>query len=182
MTRHEELIFPEDLKNAKLLQGHALSFSTVMRGDRGPYTGGGTSNTGGCVGVVIAPPCVECLIAVTPSDAGSFLDAEGIVQAFGEEPTADTCRRSIAERTEVNEWVIKDFKPLGVFVLPPLMVRSKDLIGGVETIFENEISLQEVLSAFPGDRVFSARPETYLEYDRSKDKWRAVSYQQIIDE
>ncbi len=51
---------------------------------------------------------------------GSLIgDPSGGIQ----DPTEENCRNSIDNRLTSNEWHVKDYVPVGLFILPPIVVR-----------------------------------------------------------
>lgn len=107
--------FPDDLILARTLPG-PLCFSTIQVGDRGPWQGGPPvdANAAGSVGIVVDVD-EQSVIRVDHTDSG-FIDGVG---SAGRSPTAVTCAASIDRRTTSNEWLVRDFKQLGIFVFLP---------------------------------------------------------------
>jgi hypothetical protein len=110
--------YPEDLKNVWL--GHAkggISCSVVKPGDQ--FHGGGRHSTGS-VGLVIASTGSNSLVAVAAHDAGSFVvNGERVVAEEVDIGIADLEHSLTARGDRYNEWVVRDFKVIGVFVAEP---------------------------------------------------------------
>src|SRR5262249_17263246 len=97
-------------------------------------------------------------------------------------PTAENCVASIDQRRhgESNEWTVQDYRPIGIFVLFPILVRRMQLFIGQGVLGEVPIDLREVVDAFPGHRIFSVNDRTFLEWDRDRSEWNPVAYNDII--
>jgi hypothetical protein len=180
--------FPSDLVNAKNLAGRGLSFSTIQATDRGPRQVGNflDANAGGSVGIVVDVRDACCVLTVGEFDGGTDFFDDGTYQSGGKPPSAIECARSIDERKPdprirrdaVNEWLVKDYVPLGIFVFCPpwVYVRSATEQG------ERPSSLDEILAIFPEDRTFSNNGTNFLEYDRGASTWGPTTYADIVPE
>jgi hypothetical protein len=174
MSRHEELIFPNDLHNAMTLRGVPLSFSTIQTGDTNPFMNG-KGGAEGSVGMLIDLGPNSTLISVLPEDSGSCE-----LGSLGLPPTPQNCADSIDKRNQSNEWVVKDYVPLGIFVLPPIRVRQMVDFEGQRVPDERELQLTDVVAAFLGHPIFSASPRTFLKFDPADRNWKGVSYDDIM--
>jgi hypothetical protein len=167
--------FPEDLRNAKTVRGQALSFSTILALDRGPYQVAdfADANAGGSVGIIVDINEEGSVISVSGGDAGSNQWGD-----LGKPPSEQACIESIDKRNDGkpggnNEWRVQDYIPLGIFVFSrPFVFKPGD--------GEVPISLQEILSTFPEDRVYSAGNGSFQQYDRETGQWLPVSYSDIV--
>jgi hypothetical protein len=179
MTRRQDLLFPDDLKNAISLAGVALSFSTIQPGDTHRLTGKGGAE--GSIGMLVDLGPNTVVESVAADDSGSIWDPEaGLSGSLGYAPTPQTCAESIDKRTESNEWVIRDFVPRGIFILEPILVQRKLVIEGIEDVGEVQISFQDAIGHFVGQRVFSADKDAFREWDRKNNEWKQISYQEIF--
>ena len=88
------------------------------------------------------------------------------------EPTPKNFADSIDGRAPSNEWVVRDYIPLGIYILPPIIVR--------QVLGEVEISLEHAVAPFPDQPIYSANQNTFLKFDRASGKWIGVSYNDII--
>lgn len=165
--------FPADLEDAKTLVEKRLSFCTIQENDRGPWQGGhpANANAAGSVGLVVDVNDIGSVVTVDWSDSGS-----GEAGSAGSPPDQPNCADSIAKRTTSNEWRVQDYTPLGIFVFLPAMVFVKR----GEEQWETEVTFEDILAAYPSDRIFSAFKGTFVEFDRVAGQWGPVSYGQIV--
>jgi hypothetical protein len=166
--------FPDDLRHAKGLVGHPISFSTIQVGDRGPWQGGppADANAAGSVGMIVDVQEAGSVRTVDAQDSGS----SGQFGSGGKPPDAQTCADSITGRTTSNEWWIQDYTSLGIFIFLPAQVFVKR--PGCQG--ERPTDLAEVLVEFADDRIFSVLNGSFIEYDRSEGKWVCVAYGDIV--
>lgn len=162
--------FPEDIRNAMTARDQRLCFSTIQLGDRGPtqVCASGEASAGGSVGMVVDILDAGSVCSVSPFDGGAIGPENG-----GWFPSEDECARSINERTDSNEWFVQNFVPIGIFVFEPALVVVRARGGEVP------ISLDQVVEAFPEQRIFSAK-ETFVEWDKSTKSWIPVTYDDIV--
>lgn len=172
MTRHPDLLFPDDLVTAMTLRGVPLSFSTILPGDTTPHSGG-RGGAEGSIGLLAGLTAETVIHSVSPADSGSSMDG-----SLGLPPTAENCAASIDQRITSNEWHISDYAPAGIFVLKPIVVRQRQFFPEVGDFITGEapLSLPDAIKAFPDHRIFSANERTYLELDRSSGTWMAIQY------
>ena len=165
--------FPADLEDAKTLVGERLSFCTIQKNDRGPWQGGhpADANAAGSVGLVVDVIDIGSVTTVYWSDSGS-----GEAGSAGLPPDQSNCADSITKRTTSNEWWVQNYRPLGIFVFLPAMAFVKR----VEEQGEIDVTLPEILAAYPSDRIFSACKGTFLEFNRLAGQWDPVTYGQIV--
>jgi hypothetical protein len=179
-TLHPDLFFPDDLKQAARLQDEILSFSTVLRTDVGPYQGGlhpEDANAQGSIGIVVDIATNDSVVAVAPGDVGLHLDiaAESIILS-GSAPGSVECARSIDERRSSNDWWVRSYRMLGIFIFEPALAFR--LLSDV--VIEVQVPMEKVLSDFPDERIFSARSGVFVEYDRTFDAWVPSTYSKIV--
>lgn len=163
--------FPQDLRDAQRLTGHSLSFSTIQIGDLGPtQIAPAAANAGGSVGMIVDINDVGCVETVDHTDSGSI----GGVGSAGLPPDAATCPASITRRTTANEWWVKDYTPLGIFLFAPTMVFVR------RSTFHGEVpvELPEIIRAFPNDRIFSVYDGSFVEY--ASGRWSPATYADIV--
>lgn len=175
MAGRLDLTFPNDLRQAQTLEGVPLSFSTILPGDTNPHMAG-RGGAEGSVGMLVDLGPGTVINSVSPGDSGS--NVEG---SLGRDPTEENCKISIDGRLTSNEWHVKNYVPVGIFILPPIVVRQIHEIGGEPAAAEVKIEPGEAISLFPGERVFSANERTFLEWDRVAAQWQAVDYDDILD-
>ena len=112
--------YPKDLKNFWF--GHAqggISCSVVKPGDQ---FHGDVRHSTGSVGLVIALIGANSLVAVAAHDAGSSVVNGARVFAEEVDMGAADLELSLTARGDCyNEWVVRDFKVIGVFVAEPAM-------------------------------------------------------------
>jgi hypothetical protein len=174
MAEHLDLVFPNDLRQAITLKGAPLSFSTIQTGDTNPHmTGRGGAE--GSIGILVDLGPGTLIASVSPGDSGS--NAAG---SLGFPPTEESCTRSIDARVTSNEWRVQDYVPIGIFILPPIHVRQAHVVGGVPTVVEEPMTLEQVIKCFPEQRIFSANAHTFLEWGRVSGGWRAIPYDDIF--
>jgi len=181
MARDPSRYFPNDLLTARTLQGVPLAFSTILRGDSNPLPNVGRGGAEGCIGLVAdVGPGTEVL-AVGPGDNGSiYLEATGDWISGGNPPTLEACEESIRLRNPSNEWFVRGYIPIGIFLLPPLYARKPlELEGGI-VYGDAKIDLDEVINVFNGMRIFSATDAAFNEYDRLTRRWIDINYDSII--
>lgn len=180
-SRHDKG-FPDDLRRAMNLKGTPLCFSTIQIGDRGPGQVIGNwreANAGGSVGIVV-DITEASVVAVGPGDDGS--DTRGAsISTSGKDPTPETCANSIDKRIDpegrkedgVNEWLVKDYVTLGVFVFPNPHVWMAGR-------GDRPTSCAELLQTFECERLFRVSTEAFIELDRRSGTWLPVTYDQIV--
>lgn len=176
--------YPDDLLN--VLRGAAqggISCSVVKPGDlfHGPER-----HATGSVGLVIAPITPDSLVAVDPRDAGSQVQ-DGI-RTVGQEvdigvPELERC---FAERGPAyNEWVLRDFNVIGVFVgEPPATTQPVMIPMPPESELPPFVTTDEQpLRTFDIAKVFTDLPVYTLKGDRvlqwKNGAWAPVNHADI---
>lgn len=160
-------MYPQDLLH--VIAGHAMggvSCSVVKPGDN---FYGIQRNATGCIGVILDLTAPESLVAVSASDCGSIEGPDGIriVQHERDIAVADV-EASISGRLPgtYNEWVIRNFKVVGVLAVPPFEISVRGAItlppdipeGLIDTqaqIGVDRTSLSAVASLFPSLPTFT---------------------------
>jgi hypothetical protein len=175
MTSRPDLTFPNDLRQAMALKGVPLSFSTIQPDDSNPHMAGGRGGAEGSVGVLIDIGPYTVIRSVFHGDSGSSEDG-----SLGLPPTEENCAASIDKREPSNEWHVQDYVPVGIFILLPIVVRQTTELMGEAVSGEVTLSLGDAIAAFTDQRIFSANPRTFLEWDRKSGQWKAVEYDDII--
>ncbi|WP_417463179.1 hypothetical protein [Kordiimonas sp.] len=166
--------FPHDMNNAMSLTGVGLAFSTIQKGGRFDPTDTGKSGAEGGVGIVVDIAPTTHVLKVHPSDMGSS-PYGGTASGLGVPPMPLACANSIDSRLRSNEWLVQDYKVVGIFVLPPLLVRLP--IPGLvpESYIESKITVGAVANHFfPHHRIYSANTQTFIEFDRASRTWQDV--------
>lgn len=173
-TRHTDLVFPDDLRKAMTLGSIGLAFSTILVGDN-------ENNATGSVGIAVDITDNKCVSRVSPSDAGSYFDpVENQLMSGGCRPTKETCARSIDKRTAYNEWIVRNYTVIGIFLFVPPTVPKHCVILNHSHRILVPISVDDVACSFPDPRIFSACRDGFVEYDRKERNWREVSYGNIL--
>lgn len=147
--------FPEDLQTA--IRDRAqwpLSCSVLFPGH--------SMTPVGSVGVIFKPKVAD-VVSVSNSDSGSYCGADGVEQSNGRPLDLDSLRQTFNVAGAYNEWRVRSADVVGIFVFNPACIFAKkafvyrDPISGEETkeIAMQQILLDDVFSAFPGQRVFT---------------------------
>jgi hypothetical protein len=175
MTSRPDLTFPNDLRQAMTLKGAPLAFSTIQPGDTNPHMTGGRGGAEGSVGMIVDIGPDTVIRSVFHGDSGSSEDG-----SLGLPPTEENCAASIDNREPSNEWHVQDYVPVGIFILPPIVVRQT--VEMMEEVISGEVTLElgQAIAPFPDQRIFSANLRTFLEWDRSSGQWKAAGYDDII--
>jgi hypothetical protein len=100
--------------------------------------------------------------------------------SLGKPPTAEHYAESIDLRITSNKGVVQDYIPVGIFVLPTILVRAVEDVCGSPTLGEIQIDLNAGIRPFPEQRIFDGNATTFLELDRSDGRWKSVSCGEII--
>ncbi len=174
MTSRPELTFPDDMRQAMGLTGIPLAFSTIQRGDTNPF-GSGRGGAEGSVGIIVDIGPATVIHSASPGDSGS-----SEMGSLGPPATEENCAASIDQRMTSNEWHVQDYVPVGIFILPPIVVRRVTNFMGEPIAGEVKLDLQTAVAPFPDQRIFGADAQTFWEFDRPSGQWRAVSYDEII--
>ncbi|MDA9396267.1 hypothetical protein WN73_37770 [Bradyrhizobium sp. CCBAU 45394] len=178
MRRDDALRFPDDLLRAQALSEKGLCCSTILPTDVGPGEPNidyAEANAVGCIGIILDVDDAGSVCAVHPSDCGTYRDADGNLEYDGDEPTAEFCARSIDRRSGNNEWVVKNFRTIGLFLFRPTFVHIAPPGSP-----ERPIAVQGAIAPFPGLRVFSVENQQFVEFDRTTNEWRPVEYGAIV--
>lgn len=180
MARDQSLVFPDDVKNAMTLRGTSLAFSTIQKGDRFDPTDTGKGGAEGSTRMLVDIAATTRVLKVHPSDMGSYIDNSGRADGMGSPPTAESCARSIDDRNRSNEWLVQDYEPLGIFILPPLLVRGRIPNFDPATYAEMPIDFDKLADhVFPDLPIFTANGKTYGEFDRASRTWKEVGINDI---
>ncbi|WP_186148005.1 hypothetical protein [Burkholderia gladioli] len=177
----------EDLKN--VWWSHArggISCSVVKPGDR--FRRSGRHDIGG-VGLVIGFTGANSLVAVAAHDAGSFVvHGERLVSEEVDIGIADLERSLSARGDSHNEWVVRNFKVIGVFVAEPattwreVQMQIPPGLGGMASQFvsqEVSISLSQIAADFKGLPIYTFSEGGILQW--SGNGWSPVAYFNIYD-
>lgn len=122
-------LYPDDLRH--VIAGKAmggLSCSVVKPGDNFV---GFERNATGCIGLILDLTVPSSLVAVSATDCGSIEAPDGTrhVQHETDISVADV-EASITGRRKgnYNEWVVRDFRVLGVLAVPPFEISVRGAI------------------------------------------------------
>ena len=161
------------------LRDTPLSFSTIEIGDTNPHAGRGGAE--GSIGLLVDIRAESRVISVSPGDSGSYYDEQtGAGGSLGLQPTSQNCADSIDGRRPSNEWIVENYIPIGIYILPPIIVRQLGKICGETVTDEIEISLDQAIAPFPERPIYSANKNGFLKYNRKSKAWKAVEYNDII--
>ena len=174
MADYKDFRFPKSLLNALTLTGEALSFATIQPGDKFCPLPGKESGAPGSVGILVDVGPETTVESVCPEDSGS-----SELGSFGKFATAENCAESIDKRTTSNEWRIRDYQPLGIMVLEPIVVPVFRNIDGAKIPDEISISFEEAIEPFTDQRIFSVNESGFHEFVRGSG-WSALSYNEIM--
>lgn len=186
LTSNRGLQFPNDLQNAMSLRNTTLSFSTILVSDQGPVIGtydhpvaNASGNAYGSIGIVVDISDDDSVVAVSSGDAG--FNEHG---SLGKPPTQQNCIDSIAKRKLVNEWNVKNYRVVGLFVFEPSFAPAVGLITGFGDPFtergERLVRIEEVIRTFPCQRIFSSDGRTFVEYHGLGEQTTPVTYTDIM--
>ena len=103
----------------------------------------------------------------------AYSAASGEVISGGFPANPESCARSIDERTTSNEWLVRNFRTIAIFAFEPIWVRHPD--GG-----DVPLPRDTVFRLFPEYRIFSARNDQFVEFNRDTCEWTPVSYDTIM--
>jgi len=161
------LLFPSDLKNAAEIcakEHKELSCSLVWPAH---------VKTFGALGIVLKPRSTKSITSICPTDAGTSYDPNtGKRQGGGVPFSGAAVHDTFANATDYNEWTVTEADTVGIFINPyePLQVAkivdvtkmqgydpAMDLMGAMNLVAAQEISIAEVKAAFPGLPVFTYR-------------------------
>lgn len=174
--------YPEDLRHVWLGRAQGgISCSVVKPGDR--FHGTGCSSTGS-VGLVVAPNDSKSIVAVAPRDAGSCV--ENGVRVVGQEVDIGVTdlEQSITARSNgYNEWVVRNFKVIGLFVAEPATI-WQDVPMLVPGDMPHQlipqgvsISVSQVAEDFKGLPIYSLSKSEILQW--TMNGWRSVAHSDI---
>lgn len=162
-------VYPADLQHvlAREAQG-GLAASVVMPGDRFAADFSHCNSTG-CIGVILDLNSPESLVAVSPHDCGSRDDHQGTREVLDErEITLEDLEQSISLRPRggYNEWVVKDFRVIGIFAYHPFMFYEPQPVPRLPDMPEYLLhdapefgpsftTLAEIRQTFPSERLYT---------------------------
>ena len=154
-----QLHYPEDLQNV-MNEGAmgGICRSAVRPGDTFGY---GTVHACGCVGVVIGLKGEHSLLGVCTDDLGTFCDAQGVRQVPDPKVvTLTDLEWTFSERESWNEWVVRDYTVLGLFLVKPYVVWKDSA--------ELEIEPAVIRSTFTGHRYFTFQGNNIHKFEGEK--------------
>ncbi len=154
--------FPADLQQvAKNAHVWEVACSTVSTGQTR-----GTGSIIGSVGLILQCQDGGSLLGVFHDDAGSWYDPSTGRRNLGccVVPTTASCTSSIKNRVHYNEWVLRDYVTVGVFIDGSFDVWDSSVS------FQRETDLDEIQAAFPelpvirfcGTEIWEVRPQLRL--------------------
>jgi hypothetical protein len=150
---HQPVYYPEDLR--AVIRGDAMGgicCSVVRPGDCFDYYRD-DRHACGSVGLIIGLQNEQSIIGVDPSDCGSSRNEQGLREmSHPRDITLEALQQTMTERDGWNEWVIRDYVVLGIFVGQPCMIWREDgagNTGGVCTL------APEIQATFPEQRLLT---------------------------
>ncbi|QND70248.1 hypothetical protein [Tardiphaga robiniae] len=174
-------VFADHIKQTIQSNNGPLPFSTIIASDIGPYQAGvhaEDANAVASIGIIIDVPRDDGVLAVAPCDIGLYMRTrDGKIRFGGMVPSAESCALSIDERRSSNEWLIQDYRVIGIFVFNPAYVSyqmSHDVVVDVA------VAQEDLLAAFASHRVFSIRNERFVEFNFRAKLWEPVRYEAVI--
>ena len=87
-------------------------------------------------------------MAISPSDCGSWVDSDGVRQCEMKDISITDLDDSLDLRSGHNEWVIADYRVLGILAVAPFEIWDPTL--AVVTT-----GLADVIAAFPDQPIFT---------------------------
>lgn len=177
-------LYPEDLRHVE--QGKAIggvSCSIVRPTD---VFHGNSRNATGCIGLVLDLIEPDSLVAVSPNDCGS-IEIDGVRTVDREiDISATDIEKSIEDRQadSYNEWVLRNFKVLGVFaVFPfeismqcklPLPEGAPDYLSTTDNVIGvGKTNLAEVMLQFSCLSVYTFQQGRLIGVPRHSDLYRS---------
>ncbi|MFM0218117.1 hypothetical protein [Paraburkholderia caledonica] len=163
----ERLYYPHDLRN--VVSGGAMggvSCSVIGPGDTiGQLE---CDNATGCIGVVLGLQSPSSLLDVHVGDGGSSVQPDGNRRPNPQPLSLIDVQGTLTGRRlgTYNEWVIGDYKVLGIFVADPYMVRAiadipvppgvpATILGSPSVPGIRYETIPDIQRDFPDQRVFS---------------------------
>lgn len=138
-------MFPVDLQH--VITGNAMggvSCSVVKPGDN--FHTFGKRNALGTVGVILGFQSKQSLVAASHEDCGSYLDEIGRRQVIEKDIAINDLELTLSQRVHYNEWVVRDYKVLGIFVALPITVSEMGMPEGAEDVPEAVMGGEQVIS------------------------------------
>jgi hypothetical protein len=173
--------FPDDLNFAMALRGVALSFSTITVGDVTPYGWWPGTGAEGAIGVVVDLQPGSVVDSVSPSgDGGSFGENNRAKGFVGIPPTPESCAESIDRRVTSNEWRVRDYVPIGIYFIPPIVVRRVFQVDGEWDYSDELLSRKQAMPHFKNQRFVSHNDWNFFEFDHDGGASRVLEYDEII--
>jgi hypothetical protein len=159
--------FPDDIFTAAAGPG-PISFSTILPTDS-------ALNAEGRVGLIVDISQNSVVHGVGHEDIGSSKYG-----SLGQPPTQESCVDSIDSRFRSNEWQVSGYISVGILIIEPIVVPSVATFAGSEIPTEENVTLHQVLNAFPEFRVFKIGGSGFLQFNRGTNEWNPVAYDDII--
>jgi len=101
----------------------------------------------------------------------------GRLTVYSGDSKSEGCPRSIDHRTGCNEWLVRNYRPIAIFVFGPIRVSQP-----IADNYTNDVEIDRdaAFALSPEYRIFSARKGRSLEYNREHRRWSPVSYTTIM--
>lgn len=174
--------YPHDLQH--VWQGGAqggISCSVIRPGDSFHYP---VRHSTGTVGLVVAPISSESIVAVSPNDAGSQVENGVRVVAREVDICVNDLEMSLSGRRDrYNEWVVRNFKVVGLFTAMPATTWQSTPMQGHEGRFtgtidqEVGISTPEIAADFDGLPIYTFSGNGVLRW--MANGWHPVAHSEI---
>jgi len=172
----ENNLYPDDLN--KIINDHVhggLSCSLIIPGDN--FSADKVTNEAiGAIGVIVGFD-EDGLVAVSPSDCGSYAGDDDVRQAFEKDIKIEDLRSSLTERQNYNEWFIKQNKILGIFVfdINNISVIANNNIDGAEYSIAVYIKFDDVKNTFKNMEIYTFSNGGIARLDRNTGEFIKIT-------
>lgn len=174
----ENNLYPDDLN--KIINDHVhggLSCSLIIPGDN--FSADNVRNEAtGAIGVIVGFD-EDGLVAVSPSDCGSYEDDDGVRKVFEKDIKIEDLRSSLTERQNYNEWVIKQNKILGIFVFNTTNIpvsRYEKIEGSDEPVLGfNYLEFEDVKDTFQCLEIYTFLNGEIAKLDRITGEFNKIA-------
>lgn len=173
-------LYPEDLN--KIINGQVtggISCSLVIPGDN--FSADKYKNEAiGAIGVIVGFD-EGGLVAVSPSDCGSYAGDDGVRQIFEKDIKIEDLRSSLTERQNYNEWIIKQNKILGIFVfdINNISVIANNNIDGAEYSITVYIDFDDVKNTFKDMAIYTFSNGGIARLDRNTGEFIKITQEDL---
>lgn len=176
----ENNLYPDDLN--KIINDHVhggLSCSLIKPGDN--FSADRDTNEAiGAIGVIVGFD-EDGLVAVSPSDCGSYEGDDCVRHTDEKDITIADLKNSLTKRQNYNEWVIKQNKILGIFVfnINNISVIANNKIDGEEYLEIDYIEFDDVKKTFINIDIYTFLNGGIAKLDRTSGQFNAINHQEL---